>query len=89
SIKDASGSSYMVYVMSDRLYAGNIFQPGAYIAKQSGYDFIQTIDITSVPKGAPVFFLTENSGDYHSLLEGVPVKNVKNFGAMRVYQLEY
>lgn len=88
-MKDNLKSSKKIYVMSEKLYTGNIALPGEYIAKQYGYEYISTSDLEKVPQGSVVFFLAENSNDNKTIINGIPVKNVKNFGAMRVYQLEY
>lgn len=88
-MKDISISSEKIYVMSERIYTGNIFLPASYVAKQEGYELIKTLDSEIVPKGMPLFFLAENKDAYESIVRNIPVKSVRNFGLMRVYQLEY
>jgi len=88
-IQALSGNAKEVYVMSEKIYTGNIFLPGAYVAEKFGYAFIRTFDVEKVPIGSPLFFLAKNKGMNESFIENIPVKSVKNFGSMRVYQLEY
>lgn len=88
-MKDNSKFSKKMYVMSDRMYTGNIFRPGMYMAKQYGYELIQVIDLENVPKGANVFYLGENDEKSPVVISDARVKSMKNFGGMRVYQLEY
>lgn len=89
-IKDTSESSEKVYVMSEKIYTGNIFPPAVYVAKQYNYNFKRTFHIEKVPEGAPLFFIAQNrGGDFDATIEGIPVKNARDFGEMRVYQLEH
>ncbi len=88
-IQVLSGNAQKVYVMSEKIYTGNIFHPGSYIAEKNGYEFIRVFSAKEIPSGSPLFFLAENTGVYESVIQEVPVKSVKDFGKMRVYQLAY
>jgi len=88
-MQEMTGSARKIYVMSEKIYTGNIFLPGAYVARKTGYELIRTFEIEDVPLGSPLFFLAINRGENELIIRGLPVKSVKNFGKMRVYQLEY
>lgn len=89
-IRNAStGESDTVYLRGDKLYRENIFYPGAFIAKQSGWKLIDASDSLSVPKGAPLFFITGNHENYFEAeISELAVKNTENFGLLRLYQLD-
>lgn len=89
-MKDTSGTSKEIFIMSDKVYAGNIFIPVAYVSKEYGYNIIKVPNPDTVPKGSPLFFIAKNREDkFDTEIYGVPVKNTQNFGGMRLYQLEY
>lgn len=88
-IQNRSHFADKVYVMSDRIYTGNIFLPASYIARKVGYQFIRKFSLEDIPKGSPVFFLGKNDGENEELRAGLPVISVKNIGRMRIYELEY
>lgn len=89
-MKDASGASKEIFIMSDKIYSGNIFIPAAYVSKQYGYNLIKVPNPDTVPKGRPLFLIAKNRKDkFDTEIYGISVKNTENFGEMRLYQLEY
>jgi hypothetical protein len=88
-MKDNAGSPKEVRLISDKLFRGNIFIPGGYVANKYGYNLIRDASPDHVPKGAVLYYISQDDSNA-SVAEkfGLPVKNSKNFGVANIYQLE-
>jgi 4-amino-4-deoxy-L-arabinose transferase-like glycosyltransferase len=89
-MEQTAGSPEEVYLMGDKIYSGNFFLSGSFIARQHGYRLIKAPSLDDVPRGAPLFFIAKNRGDgFDAEIYGIAVRSAKNFGVMRVYELDY
>lgn len=76
-----------IYLASDKLYSGNIFLPGGYVAKKRGITIKRVLEKEEVP-GGELFFYVDHFSDKKSgeVMES-EVVGYKDFGEITLYEL--
>jgi len=88
-IGETGGASGDAYLMSDKIYSGNISLQMTYLAKRDGFTLIKVPGPDNVPGGAALFYVAQNrENGFGTEVEGLAVAGAKDFGEMRIYRLE-
>lgn len=89
-MKNASkNSSRVFYLNGEKAYVKNILAPTSFVARRRGFDLIDVSEQQGpLPKGVPLFYITESRKDFlENSIGGFDVKSVKDFGQLRLYEL--